>query len=114
MKKLNMVQSISSRREEQHLAITAEARELALRKNKEYGDAISTSGMAGCSIELIGTSHRVWELVQGAIRTGYMSPEFKQQIHDKALDSINYSVWLLAFLGEENLAGTYQQGAENK
>lgn len=96
---------IQQHRLEQHRRATEMAFALAKRKNAEYGDAISSSGVAGCAIELLGVSARVWELTKRAMRGGSIAPEIREQLLDKALDGINYAVWLFAFLEDDNLAG---------
>lgn len=76
--------------------------ELFAKKNDEYGDTISSTGVLGASVELIGTVARLKKLVLQASDGGASNSDVLVDIFK---DIHNYSNIALMMLSEDNWKG---------
>lgn len=71
-------------------------------KNAQYGDTITATGVLGASVELIGTSARLKQLV---LKSGDGGEAAKKELVDILKDIHNYANIALLMLAENNWTG---------
>lgn len=92
-------------RSEQYDRAVAKAKELFIRKNREYGDSIATGGVEGAVFELIGVVSRLRQVL--LTPEGRNLPEAKRReiLFDKFQDGLNYCSIGLMLLEDDNIVG---------
>ena len=84
-----------------HRAIVA-CEKLFQDKNRQYGDAISETGVLGSAVELVGIVARFKKLV---IRDSSSGSNFKKNLMEIAKDAVIYSVIMMVMISENNWNG---------
>ena len=95
------VASVSSRTNQYDKAVAA-AKKIFEEKNAQYGDSITATGVLGASVELVGTSARLRQMV---IKDSTHGEAHREAVIDVLKDQINYAVIALMMLSESNWDG---------
>jgi hypothetical protein len=80
----------------------AASRAVFVERNQQYGDSISSTGVLGATVELIGNTARLKQLVLKAQDAGASNQD---QIIEIAKDLHNYADILLMMIAEDNWKG---------
>ena len=80
----------------------AEALELFGSKNRQYGNAIDETGLLGATVELVGITARLKQLV---IRDSLHGRQESDKIRPVLLDAINYAAIAIYQLDRHNWEG---------
>ena len=84
------------------LAIFGEARELCIRKEKDYGSTWVTLGAKGLMVYMRAKMGRLWNLLW----KGQTAAIKDEAVRDTLIDVINYCFFILYCLDTDNLLGT--------
>jgi len=87
---------------EKFIAICVESQELFKIKNAQYGDAIWSTGVLGATVEIIGATARLPQLV---LRDPTHGRTNKQNLIDIFKDLHNYAIIALMMLQANNWEG---------
>lgn len=89
-------------RNEQFQRACNSSQELFAEKNKQYGDSITTTGVLGAGVELVGLAARVKKLV---VKAGDGGEANRDVLIDILKDIHNYANIALLMLAENNWTG---------
>jgi len=78
------------------------ARAHFMRKNLQYGNAIGETGVLGAVVEFVGITSRLKNLV---LRSSDHGRSQKEKLQEILKDLVNYSLFSVMFLAEENWEG---------
>ena len=84
------------------VAIFGEARELCIRKEKDYGSTWVTLGAKGLMVYMRAKMGRLWNLLW----KGQTAAIKDEAVRDTLIDVINYCFFILYCLDTDNLLGT--------
>jgi hypothetical protein len=88
----------------------SKARELALTKNKAYGDSFCQHGTIGCIIRTQDKLQRHINVEQNKIELSGK----EEKVLDDLIDSINYLIYAYFLLRFDNILEVMPNGCENK
>lgn len=105
IERINQTQPLQISRVRQYVKISQQNRELFQLRNKQYGDAISRTGVLGAVVELVGVTARLEPLVLNNPGHFQIDETTLSQLENIFRDLSNYAIIAQIMLDDKNYTG---------